>query len=191
MRCARRVAARSSSARMRLHAGEAHALVGELLDAAQQRDVALGVAAAAAARARGLDQPLALVDAQRLRVHAGELGRDRDDVERPRVRILRRHRRFASGCGAVRTARRGGRRRARPRAPRPRRAARRSSSIGHLHVDGDEQVAAAPSPFVAAHALPADAQHLAARRARRDPHRDLAVERRHLHLARRARPPRT
>ena len=34
-----------------LHAGERHAVVGELLDALQQRDVAVGVAAAAPARA--------------------------------------------------------------------------------------------------------------------------------------------
>ena len=56
----------------------------ELLDAAQQLDVAVGVAPAATARARGLEQALALVDAQRLRVHPRELGRDRDHVERPR-----------------------------------------------------------------------------------------------------------
>ena len=41
-----------------LHADEAHALVGELLDAAQQLDVAIGVAPAAAARARGPISPL-------------------------------------------------------------------------------------------------------------------------------------
>ena len=68
---------------------EAHAFVGELLDAPQQRDVAIGVATVAALRALRLDEALALVDAQRLRVHTRELGCHRDDVERPVV--LRRH----------------------------------------------------------------------------------------------------
>ena len=87
-----------------LHAGERDAVVGELLDPAQQRDVALGVAAAAAGRARRREQALALVDAQRLRVHARELGRDRDHVQRsslsapsalPPVRAARREQRGA------------------------------------------------------------------------------------------------
>ena len=39
-------------------AGEAHAFVGELLDAAQQRDVAVGVAPAAALGAAGSIRPL-------------------------------------------------------------------------------------------------------------------------------------
>jgi len=62
--------------------GQADALVGQLLDPAQQRDVALGVPPAPTLGARGLDEPLALVDAQRLRVHAREIRGHRDDVER-------------------------------------------------------------------------------------------------------------
>src|SRR5262245_47516749 len=50
-----------------LHTGERHAVVGQLLDAAEQRDVALRVAPAATTRAGGREQALALVDAQRLR----------------------------------------------------------------------------------------------------------------------------
>ncbi len=72
-----------------LHAGEAHAVTAQFLDAAQQLDVALRVPTTAPARARGLDQALALVDAQRLRVHPCELGRDRDHVQRPAVSVHR------------------------------------------------------------------------------------------------------
>jgi hypothetical protein len=68
-----------------LDAGEPDALVGELLDVLQQLDVAVGVAAAAALGALRLDEALALVDPQRLRMNAGQLGRHRDDVERPFV----------------------------------------------------------------------------------------------------------
>ena len=64
-----------------LHAGQVEALGGELLDAAQERDVGVAVAAAAAPGAGRVDQALALVDAQRLRVDAGQLGGDRDDVD--------------------------------------------------------------------------------------------------------------
>src|ERR1700704_1695372 len=70
-----------------LHTGEADALVGELLDPAEQHDVTLGVPAAATLRTRRLDQALALVDAQRLRMHAGELRGHRDDVQRPLICI--------------------------------------------------------------------------------------------------------
>ena len=61
--------------------------VGELLDAAQPLDVGVAVAAAAAAGAGRVEQALALVDAQRLRVDAGQLGGDRDDVD-ARGRVL-------------------------------------------------------------------------------------------------------
>jgi hypothetical protein len=47
---------------------------------------------------------------------------------------------------------------------------------GDLHVDGDEQIA------LVARALAAHTQHLARRRAGRDPHRHLPVERRDLHV---------
>ena len=66
------------------------------------------VAAAPALRALRLDQTLALVDAQRLRVHAGELRGDRDDVERrvrqaPSVllRLLTRQRRRANSSARI------------------------------------------------------------------------------------------
>ncbi len=45
----------------------------------------------------GLDEALALVDPQRLRVHARELGRHRDDVQRAIVRSLG-HRSYTSRC---------------------------------------------------------------------------------------------
>src|SRR5581483_4873964 len=64
------------------------------LDDAQPLDVGLAVQARAAGRALRAHEPLVLVEAQRLRVHADELGRDADHVDRtvahddllPRVR---------------------------------------------------------------------------------------------------------
>ena len=56
--------------------------VGELLDAPQLRDVRLAVAADAATGAGRIEQTFALVDAQRLGMDAGELGGDRDHVDR-------------------------------------------------------------------------------------------------------------
>ena len=60
---------------------EVVALGGQLLDTAEQRDVLVGVATGPAAGARRADQSAPLVDAQRLRVHAGQLGRDGNDVD--------------------------------------------------------------------------------------------------------------
>ena len=60
---------------------------GQILDAAEPLDVDLAVAAVAALRASRLHEAAALVDAQRLRVHAGELGCDRDDVDRLAARV--------------------------------------------------------------------------------------------------------
>ena len=71
----------SSSSSTRFDAGEVQAVGGELGDAPQPVDVALAVAAVAADRAGRVEQALALVDAQRLRMHAGELGGDRDHVD--------------------------------------------------------------------------------------------------------------
>src|SRR5579872_343516 len=69
---------------------EVEALGGELLDASELGDVRLGVAAAAAARPGRVEQPASLVDAQRLGVHAGELGGHRDHVHRPVGAVRRR-----------------------------------------------------------------------------------------------------
>src|SRR5262249_22212033 len=96
-----------------LHAREADAFVAQLLDAPQQRDVALAVAPAATARARRLDEALAFVDAQRLRVHARELGRDRDHVQRSGVSFHRSPPRpIRSHCPRWRTSTHAGTRRA-------------------------------------------------------------------------------
>ena len=128
-----------------LHAGQVEALAGELLDAAQQGDVGVAVAAAAPAGAGRVDQALALVDAQGLGVHAGQLGGHRDDVDGP--------------CGALRRTVGGGFGHG-PHTPRwargdspsdaagaPRRALRSARrQLGrHRHLDGDEQVARGPS----------------------------------------------
>ena len=53
---------------------------GELGDSAQRLDVVVAVATVAALRARRANQTAALVDAQGLRMHAGQLGRNRDDI---------------------------------------------------------------------------------------------------------------
>ena len=66
-----------------LDAGEVEPeLRRQLLDQAQAGDVVLGVEPGATGRARGRDEALRLVGAQRLRVHAGELGGDGDHVAR-------------------------------------------------------------------------------------------------------------
>ena len=66
-----------------LDAGEVEPeLRRQLLDQPQPLDVVLGVEPRAARRARGRDEALRLVRAQRLRVHAGELGGDGDHVAR-------------------------------------------------------------------------------------------------------------
>src|SRR5581483_2823238 len=73
-----------------LHAGEVHPLaLRQLLDHLQARDVPLRVAPGVPRRALGPEQALALVDAERLRVHARELGRDADDVDGAILRSLR------------------------------------------------------------------------------------------------------
>src|SRR5262249_24683893 len=66
-----------------LHAGEVEPeLGGQPLDQAQPLEVCLGVETGVSAGALGTDETLALVDAQRLGVHADQLGRDRDHVAR-------------------------------------------------------------------------------------------------------------
>src|SRR5674476_310344 len=71
-----------------LHAGEVEPPLGELLDALQPLYVALRVAARVLGRALRAHQPAPLVQAQRLRVHAGQLGRHRDHEERSVVVLL-------------------------------------------------------------------------------------------------------
>ena len=63
------------------HPGETDALIGELLDSAEQNDVAFGIPSTAALGARRFDQSLAFVDPQRLGMHTGEIRGNRDDVE--------------------------------------------------------------------------------------------------------------
>ena len=95
---------------------EVHPFGGQLGDAAQHLDVGVGVAAVAALRARRVEQAAPLVLAQRLGMHAGELGGDRDDVHRSGA-SLPDHHTFTS-CDW---------RRAAPRSPR---AARESGRAG-------------------------------------------------------------
>ena len=61
-----------------LDPGQVQAFGGQLLDPPQELDVPLRVEARVLRRALRLDQPARLVHAQRLRVHVGELGGDRD-----------------------------------------------------------------------------------------------------------------
>ena len=119
------------------YALDADAGRGEVGDLAQQLDVAVGVAAAAAAGAAGRDQPHPLVGAQRLRVQPAQLGGDADDVDGAvRARAARRlgapatgqassksfdAQRLAGGRGAVGLDRLAGGLRRAPRAPAPRR----------------------------------------------------------------------
>src|SRR5215207_2640569 len=71
------------------HAFQVHAVAGQALDLQQPLDVPLGVAAGVGGGPLGPDQPLALVDPERLGVDPGQLGRDRDDEHRPV--LLSRH----------------------------------------------------------------------------------------------------
>src|SRR2546430_11812644 len=66
-----------------LHTGEVEAeLVRQLLDQPQALEIQLGVEARVPLRPLRPDQAPALVDAQRLRMHADEVGRDGDHVAR-------------------------------------------------------------------------------------------------------------
>src|SRR5208283_1380161 len=60
----------------------------ELLNAPQVGDVRLAVAAVASPRAGGVQEALALVDAKRLRMDAGQLRRDGDDIDRARRALM-------------------------------------------------------------------------------------------------------
>src|SRR5436309_4095297 len=66
-----------------LHAGQVQAeLVRQLLDEAEPVQIGLGIQSRVARRSLRPDQPLALVDAKRLRVHADEISRHGDHVAR-------------------------------------------------------------------------------------------------------------
>ena len=64
------------------HAGEVDALVGQLVDELQALDIGTRIQTRVTARALGVHQALGLVDAQSLRVHAGQLGRHADHIQR-------------------------------------------------------------------------------------------------------------
>ena len=125
-----------------LHARERHAVVGELLDPAQQRDVVVGVAPAAAGRAR---RRRAVPCARRCAASAGAHPRARP---RPRSRTAlvasALHRVFLrSWAASRRTA--GTRVVVEHRRERLDRFALRAREVRRdLYVDGDEQVAARP-----------------------------------------------
>ena len=65
-----------------LDACEVQALVGELLDTAEQGDVGIAVSSASTTGTCRIDQTLALVDSQRLGMHAGKFGSNTDHVDR-------------------------------------------------------------------------------------------------------------
>ncbi len=64
------------------HAGKVDALVGQLVDELQALDIGTRIQTRVAARALGGSPGPGLVDAQSLRMHAGQLGRHADHVQR-------------------------------------------------------------------------------------------------------------
>jgi len=62
---------------------QVQAVVRELLNSLEQRNVGIGVAATSAARARWLDKAPAFVDSQSLGMDSGELGSHRYDIYGP------------------------------------------------------------------------------------------------------------
>ncbi len=83
-------ASSDSSCNTRPHPFEVQPRRGQLLNVAQALQVLVGEAPAPPARAGRIEQALALVDAQRLRVHPRQLGRHRDHIDRL-VRVTVRH----------------------------------------------------------------------------------------------------
>jgi hypothetical protein len=63
------------------HALEVEPARRQILNVVQDLEVLVAVAAAAPHGAGRVDEALALVDPERLGVHAGQLGRHRDDVD--------------------------------------------------------------------------------------------------------------
>ncbi len=143
---------------------EVHPLVGELGDAPQHLDVGVAVAAVAALRPRRQHEAAALVDAQRLGVHAGQLGGDGDDVD---------------GLGATADHDVGSFVAARLAAASCSIAAR-SASDSDVGTTTSTVTIRSPVPFFVSMPLPADAVPAARLRAGLDAQRDgRAVERRH------------
>ena len=105
---------------------EVHPLGGELGDAAQHLDVGVGVATVAALRARRVEQAAPLVLAQRLRMHAGELGGDRDHVDGSRAPLSHHSHAHLGAAGVTQRLDRG--------------ALLAGQLAGHRHVDRDDQV---------------------------------------------------
>ena len=77
-----------------LDPGEVESRLRHLLDAPQTRDVRLAVEAGAALRPRRLQQPPPFVQAERLWVHAGELGGDADHEHGPVLEVAHRNSRL-------------------------------------------------------------------------------------------------
>jgi hypothetical protein len=65
-----------------LDSGKVEAFLGQALDPSEAFDVSVGVTAASATGTGRGDQALALIDAQRLRVNAGQLCSNRDHIDR-------------------------------------------------------------------------------------------------------------
>ena len=85
-----------------LHARQVEAQVRELLDTTQAFHVALRVAARVLGGALRLYQPAPLIQPQRLRMHAGQLGRHRDHEQRPVPVVAREHAQLATrGSGST------------------------------------------------------------------------------------------
>ena len=90
-----------------LDSGQVEADVGELLDAPQPLDVAARVAPRVLGRALRPHQAAPLVDAQGLRVHAGQLGGDRDHEQRSVDFVLEAHRSSLASRPSASTRARG------------------------------------------------------------------------------------
>src|SRR5262249_31071390 len=71
-----------------LHPDEGDAVVRELLATQQHRDVAVGVAPAPPGGAARLNEPLALVKPEGLRMNAREIRRDGNHVQGPVTRVV-------------------------------------------------------------------------------------------------------
>ena len=154
-----------------LHAGQVQALGGELLDAAEQRDVLVAVATAAADGPGRVDQALALVDAKRLRVQPGQLGGHRDDVDGTRGRRVGHQPTPRCSRGDEPSD-------AAWRASTALRSRRSTASTG---TATSTVASRSPGALRAGHAPALDPERAPAARAGRDPERDRrAVEGRHL-----------